>query len=30
MEADKSFRFRAIRDIKEGEELTVDYRTFTD
>jgi SET domain-containing protein len=27
---DRSYRFRAIRDISVGEELTVDYRTYSD
>ncbi len=28
--ADEDYRFYAIRNIKKGEELTVDYRTFSD
>jgi SET domain-containing protein len=28
--ADDSFRFYALRDIEEGEELTVNYRTYSD
>ena len=28
--ADKDFRFFALRDIKIGEELTTDYRTYSD
>jgi SET domain-containing protein len=27
---DSEYRFFALRDIREGEELTVDYRTYTD
>jgi len=28
--ADEDYRFYALRDIKAGEELTVDYRTYSD
>lgn len=28
--ADRNFRFRALRNIRSGEELTVDYRTYSD
>ena len=28
--ADEDFRFRAIRDIGVGEELTTDYDTYSD
>ena len=28
--ADKHYRFYALRDIKEGEELTVNYRTYSE
>jgi SET domain-containing protein len=28
--ADDSFRFYALRDIEEGEELTVNYQTYSD
>ncbi|MGD0119343.1 MAG: SET domain-containing protein [Candidatus Binatus sp.] len=30
MAADRSYRFYALRDIPEGEELTIDYRTYSD
>jgi hypothetical protein len=30
LEADEDARFRALRRIRKGEELTADYRTFTD
>lgn len=30
VEADDDGRFRALRTIRKGEELTADYRTFTD
>jgi len=30
VEADESGRFHALRRIRKGEELTADYRTFTD
>jgi SET domain-containing protein len=30
VEADEAGRFRALRSIRKGEELTADYRTFTD
>lgn len=30
VEADEAGRFRALRRIRRGEELTADYRTFTD
>jgi len=28
--ADRSYRFYALRDIREGEELTVDYNTYSE
>jgi hypothetical protein len=30
MAADAQYRFYAIRDIRAGEELTIDYRSFSD
>ena len=30
LEADEDARFRTLRRIRKGEELTADYRTFTD
>lgn len=27
---DKNYRFHTLRDVKKGEELTVDYRTYND